>query len=106
MPSGISHMLLSCNLPVDDDSTYRYKKLYNTRYFQIGSIAPDLPYGAIADNNFLENEDRVANLFHFTEVNQSYCQMLCTALGGDPFFNNTIDEFYTSDYFSKPLRMM
>ena len=36
----------------------------------------------------------------------SYCQMLCMALGGDPFFNNTIDEFYTSYYFSKPLRMM
>ena len=38
--------------------------------------------------------------------NESYCQMLCMALGGDPFFNNTIDEFYTSDYFSKPLRMV
>jgi hypothetical protein len=40
------------------------------------------------------------------EKEESYCQMLCMALGGDPFFNNTIDEFYTSDYFSKPLRMM
>jgi hypothetical protein len=40
------------------------------------------------------------------KIGMSYCQMLCMALGGDPFFNNTIDEFYTSDYFSKPLRMM
>lgn len=74
MPSGISHMLLSRNLPIADDSSYRYKQLYNTRYFQIGSIAPDLPYGAIADNNFLENENKFANLFHFTEVNQSIDQ--------------------------------
>jgi hypothetical protein len=28
------------------------------------------------------------------------------ALGGDPFFNNAIYEFYTSNYFSKPFRMM
>jgi len=71
MPSGISHMLLSRNLPVDDNSPYQFKRLYNTRYFQLGSIAPDLPYGAIADNNFLENEDKIANLFHFTENAQS-----------------------------------
>ncbi len=36
----------------------------------------------------------------------SYCQMLCMALGGDPFFNDAINKLYSSDYFSKPLRMM
>ncbi len=36
----------------------------------------------------------------------SYSQMLCIALGGDPFFNDTVNEFYSSDYFPKPLRMM
>lgn len=74
MPSPISHMLLSRNLPTDDDSPYQYKRLYNTRYFQIGSIAPDLPYGAIADNNFLKNENKIANLFHFTENVQNIKQ--------------------------------
>jgi len=32
--------------------------------------------------------------------------MLCMALGGDPFFNNAVNEFYSSDYFSKPFMMM
>ena len=36
----------------------------------------------------------------------SYSQMLCMALGGDPIFNDSINELYFSDYISKPLRMM
>jgi hypothetical protein len=36
----------------------------------------------------------------------SYSQMLCMALGGDPFFTDTVNEFYSSDYFPQPLRMM
>lgn len=71
MPSGITHMLISRNLPIDDDTTYKFKKLYNTKYFQLGSISPDLPYGAIADNHFLDNEDEIANLFHFAVQGQS-----------------------------------
>ena len=74
MPSGISHMLLSRYLPVEDDCPYRYKLRSNTRYFQIGSIAPDLPYASIADNNFLENEATLAKLFHFTETGQDKAQ--------------------------------
>ena len=70
MPSPISHTLLSRYLPVEKDSPYFAKWLYNKGYFQIGSIAPDLPYGAIADNDFLENEAFLANLFHFTENRQ------------------------------------
>jgi len=70
MPSPISHTLLSRYLPVKDNSPYFHNRLHNTRYFQIGSIAPDLPYGAIADNDFLENEAFLANLFHFTEKRQ------------------------------------
>lgn len=70
MPSGISHMLISRSLPVEDNCPYKYKLSFNTRYFQIGSIAPDLPYASIADKNFLENEDVLANLFHFAEQGQ------------------------------------
>jgi len=64
-------MLLSRYLPVEDDCPYQYKQRSNTRYFQIGSIAPDLPYASIIDNNFLENESALANLFHFTDAGQA-----------------------------------
>ena len=63
-------MLLSRYLPLEDDCPYQYKQKSNTRYFQIGSIAPDLPYASIIDNNFLENESALANLFHFTDKDQ------------------------------------
>ena len=70
MPSGISHMLLSQNISFDTDISYKPKLLYNTRFFQIGSIAPDFPYGSIADDKFLEDENHLANLFHFTAESQ------------------------------------
>ena len=35
-----------------------------------------------------------------------YCQMLCMALGGDPFFNNAINKLHSTDYFSKTFRMV
>jgi len=63
-------MLLSKYLPIDDDCPYRYKLNFNTRYFQIGSIAPDLPYASIVDNSFLENHSPIADLFHFATGGQ------------------------------------
>jgi hypothetical protein len=39
-------------------------------------------------------------------VSESYCQMLCMALGSDPFFNNTVNKLYSSDDFSKAFRMV
>lgn len=74
MPSGISHMLLSRNLELADDCPYRYKIRQNTRYFQIGSIAPDLPYASVLDNDFFESESELANLFHFTAAGQNVAQ--------------------------------
>ena len=41
------------------------------------------------------------NNVDFISAKMSYCQMLCMALGGDPFFNNAVNKFYTFDYFSK-----
>jgi len=63
-------MLISQYLPVDNTCPYQYKIKANTRYFQIGSIGPDLPYASIIDNNFLENESDLADLFHFCKANQ------------------------------------
>ncbi len=70
MPSGISHMLLSRYLPIENDRPFRYKLTANTRYFQIGSIAPDLPYASVSDNDFLDSDSELANLFHFTSPGQ------------------------------------
>lgn len=69
MPSGISHMLLVRNLPVED-RPYRYQMHSNSRYVQLGSIAPDIPYGAIADNDIFQDRDEIADLLHFTKTNQ------------------------------------
>ena len=71
MPSGISHMLLSRYLPLGADRPYLHKQRANTRYFQIGSIAPDLPYASLTDNNFLDSDSEIADLFHFAHAGQS-----------------------------------
>ena len=39
----------------------------------------------------------------FGSFPMSYCQMLCIALGGDPFFFYSIDEFNPFDYRCQPL---
>lgn len=70
MPSPISHILLTRNLPLGDNCRYINYKRSNNTYFQLGSIGPDIAYGAITDDDLLENENEVANLLHFTEKNQ------------------------------------
>jgi D-alanyl-D-alanine carboxypeptidase len=40
------------------------------------------------------------------KVSESYCQMLCMTLGGDPFFNNAINKLNSSDYLSKSFRVV
>ncbi len=70
MPSGISHILLSRYLDIPDDRLYRYQLKKNARYFQIGSIAPDLPYASLVDDDFLDSDSELANLFHYTHPNQ------------------------------------
>ena len=62
------------------------------------------------DRYYKRSGDSFYRLEHFDLEDmfgrRSYSQMLCIALGGDPFFNDTVNEFYSSDYFPKPLRMM
>lgn len=70
MPSGISHMLLSRYLPIEKSKGYLHKRNFFTRYFQIGSIAPDLPYASVADYDFFHSEVELADLFHFAKSNQ------------------------------------
>ncbi|WP_321391389.1 zinc dependent phospholipase C family protein [uncultured Desulfuromusa sp.] len=70
MPSGISHILLSRYLAVPENRPYRYQINANARYFQIGSIAPDLPYASLVDDDFLDSDSELANYFHFTFLSQ------------------------------------
>ena len=70
MPSGISHILFSRFLPIDRSQPYFYQLKANSDYFQIGSIAPDLPYASLVDNDFLDSDSELANLFHFTYPDQ------------------------------------
>jgi class 3 adenylate cyclase len=37
---------------------------------------------------------------------ESYCQMLCMGLGGDPLFNKSIHKFHSSNNFSEALRVV
>ena len=71
MPSGISHMLLSRYLPVNEDRPYLNKQRFNLRFFLVGSIAPDLPYASLTDNNFLDSDSEIADLFHFAHTGQN-----------------------------------
>lgn len=70
MPSGITHMLLSRNLPTGN-RPYCYQQRANTRYFQIGSIAPDLPYASVIDDDFFDSDCDLADLFHFASPGQN-----------------------------------
>mgnify|MGYP001812523137 CR=1 FL=1 len=73
----------------------------------------DISVSGLAVILFLEKPE-IGNEFEITLKSSqghdmsvtSYSQMLCMALGGDPIFNDSVNELYFSDYISKPLRMM
>jgi hypothetical protein len=64
-------MLLSRYLHLGADRPYLYKLRHNTRFFQIGSNAPDLPCASLTDNNLLDSDSEIADLFHFAHAGQS-----------------------------------
>ena len=72
MPSAITHILLAKKLQdVLPDGKLKDIFAACTDSFQIGSVAPDLPYASIADNDFfLTNENALADDFHYKETNQ------------------------------------
>lgn len=71
MASGLSHILLTKKLQDKlPDGKLKSILAYCADSFQVGSVAPDLPYASIADNAFFANESPLADNFHYRETNQ------------------------------------
>lgn len=71
MPSPITHTLLTKYLPIPRDRDYYQDAKQHNYYFQVGSIGPDIPYGSKTDWDLFGTETKLADLFHFTDNNQS-----------------------------------
>uniref|UniRef100_UPI0032168672 zinc dependent phospholipase C family protein n=1 Tax=uncultured Draconibacterium sp. TaxID=1573823 RepID=UPI0032168672 len=72
MASGLTHILLTKKLQ-DKFSDGDLKDILAmcADAFQVGAVAPDLPYASIVDNNFfLSNESLLADNFHYRQTNQ------------------------------------
>lgn len=72
MASGITHILLTKKLQdVMPDGKLKDIFAASTDSFQIGAIAPDLPYASIADRDFfLTIQNDLADDFHYKKTNQ------------------------------------
>lgn len=71
MASGLSHILLTKKLQDElPDGKMKNILAYCADSFQVGSVAPDLPYASIADNAFFANESPLADKFHYRKTNQ------------------------------------
>lgn len=78
MASGLTHILLTKKLQDKiEDGGLKDILALAADSFQVGSIAPDLPYASIADNNlFLTKECSLADDFHYKRTNQLPLQSL------------------------------
>ncbi|MCL3781154.1 hypothetical protein EMN47_12260 [Prolixibacteraceae bacterium JC049] len=71
MASGLSHILLTRKIQDElPDGKLKSILAYCADSFQVGSVAPDLPYASIADNAFFANESPLADSFHYHKTNQ------------------------------------
>lgn len=72
MPSGITHILLTRNLPRSSDPNDPLNQIlaFGGRYLSLGCVAPDLPYSSIFDNDLFRSEKPVADDFHYVTPNQ------------------------------------
>lgn len=78
MASGLTHILLTKKLQ-DKLKNGKLKDIlaFGADSFQVGAVAPDLPYASIADNDFfLKNESPLADKFHYEKTNQIPLQSL------------------------------
>ena len=71
MPSGITHILIAKNLS-NQDIGENLKDIIaqSAAFFLIGSIAPDLPYSSIFDDDFLNSDTDLADKFHYEKTTQ------------------------------------
>lgn len=71
MPSGITHILLTRYFNDRNKNRNLHMLLAAGRdFFQVGSVAPDLPYSSIADSDILHSETDLADNFHYRKTNQ------------------------------------
>ena len=72
MASGITHILLSKKLQDEiPDGPLKDMLAFGSDFLTVGSVAPDLPYASIADNDyFLTTEGPLADKFHYEKTNQ------------------------------------
>ncbi len=72
MPSGITHILFAKNTLLQDlPPNLRLVLQSGIDFFQIGSVAPDLPYASIADDDFFfTTESDLADKFHYEKTYQ------------------------------------
>jgi len=72
MASGLTHILLTKKLQDKfEDGQLKNILAYAADTFQVGAVAPDLPYASIADNDFFfSNESPLADDFHYRLTNQ------------------------------------
>lgn len=71
MPSGITHVLLTRYFNDRNKNRNLHMLLAAGRdFFQVGSVAPDLPYSSIADSDILNSETDLADDFHYRKTNQ------------------------------------
>lgn len=78
MASGLTHILLTKSLQ-DKFEDGELKDILASAVFsfQVGAVAPDLPYASIADNDFFfSNESPLADDFHYRMTNQIPLQAL------------------------------
>ncbi|MFA9370986.1 MAG: zinc dependent phospholipase C family protein [Labilibaculum antarcticum] len=78
MASGLTHILLTKKLQDKfSDGVLKDVLAMCADSFQVGAVAPDLPYASIADNDFfLSNESPLADNFHYRKTNQIPLQAL------------------------------
>lgn len=78
MASGLTHILLTKKLQDEFESgTLKNVLAFCADSFQVGAVAPDLPYASIADKDFFfKNESSLADSFHYDKTNQIPLQSL------------------------------
>jgi hypothetical protein len=78
VPSGITHILLTKELQNGNlDQDMKNILADGEAFLTIGAVAPDLPYGSIADfDTFLLRQSGMANNFHYLKTNQIPLQSL------------------------------
>jgi len=72
MASGLTHILLTKKLQDKfEDGKLKNILAFCANSFQVGAVAPDLPYASILDNDFFwSNESSLADKFHYEKTNQ------------------------------------